>query len=82
MPDVIHGHIQKEEFGHVLLDELELRVATQVGDVVDRASDEIVDADDPMSSREEQVRQMRAEEAGGPRDDAGWAGRVFRRHIF
>ena len=37
MPDVIHRHVQEEELGHILLDELEVGVAAQVRNVVDGA---------------------------------------------
>ena len=36
MPDVIHRRVQENEFGHVLLDELEIRVAAEMRDVVHR----------------------------------------------
>ena len=41
----------------------------QVRDVVHAAGDEIVDADDLVAARQQQVRQVRAEKAGGAGDD-------------
>ena len=69
MPDVIHRAFQEQEFGDILLNELELRIAAEVRDVVHAAGDEIVYADDFVAARDQQVGEMRAEKAGGPGDD-------------
>ena len=71
MPDVVDLAIQKDEFGDVLLDELEIGVAAQMDDVIDRPGDEIVDADHFMAAGQEEIGQMGAEEAGGTGDDGG-----------
>ena len=42
MPDVVHPGIQKDEFRDVLLDELEIRIAAEVRDVVHRARHKVV----------------------------------------
>jgi len=73
MPDIIHRAFEKNKFGHVLLDEFEIRVAAEVRDVVHAASDKIINADDLVAARNEQVGQVRAKEAGGAGDDGrGW----------
>ena len=51
-----------ERLDHVVLDEGELRVALQVGDVLRLAGDEVIDADHLVALRQEQVGQVRAEE--------------------
>ena len=71
MPDVIHRRVEENKFGDVLLDELEIRVAAEVRDVVHAAGDKIVNADDLVAAREQQVGQVRAEKAGGAGDDGG-----------
>lgn len=74
MPDVVHGDIKEDEFGDVLLDELEVRIAAQVRDVINRTRDEVINANDFVAAREQEIGQMRAEEPGGAGDDAGWTG--------
>ena len=69
MPDVIHRPIQENKFGDVLLDEFEIRVAAQVRDVVHRARDEIINADDLVPARQQQVAQMRAKKSRAAGDD-------------
>ena len=78
MPDVIDRAVQEDELGHVLLDEFEIPIAAQVGDVVHAAGDEVVDADDLVAARQQQVGQMGAEEAGRAGDDAGGLSRGLR----
>ena len=68
MPDVVDGTFQEKEFRDVLFEELEIPVAAEVGDVVHAASDEVVNADDLVAAREEEIGQVRAEEAGGTGD--------------
>ena len=72
MPDVIHRAVEEEEFRHVLLDEFEIPTAPQVGDVVHAAGDEIINADDAMPAREQQVGEMGRQESGRAGDDGGW----------
>src|SRR6266446_5069689 len=74
MPDVIHRDIQKDKFGDVLLNEFEIRVAAQVRYVIDRAGDKVIDANDFVAAGEQQVGEVRAEEAGGAGDDTRWTG--------
>ena len=49
------------KFGHVVLDEAEALVADQVRDVVRRAGDEVVHADDRVALVEQEIAEMRAE---------------------
>ena len=73
MPDVIHRAVEENKFRHVLLDEFEIRVAAEVRDVVHRAGDKIVEADDFVAARQQQIGQVRTEKAGGTGDDGnGW----------
>ena len=44
MPDVIDGFVKEDEFRDVLLNEAEVLVAAEVGDVVRAAGDEVVEA--------------------------------------
>ena len=56
---------------------LKLGLPPEVRDVVHRARDEIIDADDLVAAREQQIGQVRTEETGG----AGHDGRgLFRLH--
>jgi len=71
MPDVIHRAFEKKKFRDVLLDKFEVRVAAEMRDVVHAAGDKIVNADDPVTARDQQVGEMRAEETGGTGDDGG-----------
>ena len=52
----------------VVLDEGEVGVALEVGDVLALAGDEVVDADDLVALAEQQVGEVGAEEAGGAGD--------------
>ena len=46
MPDVIHRAFEKDELGHVLLDEPEIFVPAEMVDVIHAAGDKIVQPDD------------------------------------
>ena len=74
MPDEVHRLVEKEKLRDVLLDELEVPVAGKVGDVLDGAGNEVVNADNTMAAGEQQVGQVRAKKTRGAGDDAG--GRV------
>src|SRR5207249_69107 len=74
VPDVIDGDIEENEFGDVLLDELEVGVAAQVRDVVHAAGDEVIYADDFVAARQQQVGEVGAEKTGGAGDDGGGVG--------
>ena len=50
-------------------DELELRVPEQVGDVLGRAGDEVIDRDDLVPLGEEPFAQVRADEPGPAGDE-------------
>ena len=69
MPDEIHRPFEKNKLGNVLLDELEIRIAAEVRDVVHAAGDKIVNADDLVAARNEEVGQVRAEKTGSAGDD-------------
>ena len=74
MPDILHRRLQKNELGHVLLDELEAGIPAQVGNVIHPARDEIVDADHAVPARQQQIHQVRAQETRGTGDDRGGPG--------
>ncbi len=73
VPNILHRLVEEQELGDILLDELELPVAGEVGDVFDRAGNEIVDADDAVAAGEQQIDQMRTEKARRAGDNGGWA---------
>ncbi len=78
MPDVIHRPVQENELRNILLDKLEAPVAAQVRDVIHPPGHEIVNADDLVTARQQQVNQMRPEEPGGAGDNRhGRRGRRF-----
>src|SRR5580704_3427516 len=72
MPDIIDRDIEENEFRHILLDEFKIRIAPEMGDVVHRAGDKIVNADDLVPAGKQEVRQVRAEESGSAGDDGSW----------
>lgn len=73
MPDEIDRPFEKQEFGDILLDEPESGIAAQVGNIIDRTRDEVIDSYDPMPPRNEQVREVRPEETRGAGNDGDGA---------
>ncbi len=69
MEDRVHGPVEEDVLRDVVVDEAELPVPGEVGDVADVARHEVVEADDLVTLGEKAVREVAAEEAGGPRDD-------------
>ena len=69
MPDVIHRHVQEDELGDILLDEFEIRVAAQVGDIVHAAGDKIIDAHHLVAAGQKEVGEMGAKKAGRAGND-------------
>ena len=65
---VVDGPVDDDVVGHVVLDEQESLVA-DVGDIVDRPGEQAVHADHLAVGREEEVAEMRADEAGAARDE-------------
>ena len=60
--------IHVDVVGDVVFDEHEI-AACEVGDVGERARQEVVDADDRALAVEQLFGEMRTDEAGGSRDD-------------
>jgi hypothetical protein len=60
--DLVHLDVERE--GHVVTNQLEQRVAHQVGDVALGAGEEIVDAEHVMAISQQSIAQVRAQEAG------------------
>ena len=59
-----------------MLDEAEVVASEQVGDVLDAAGEQVVDADDPVAVGEQPLAEVRAEEAGAAGDERGGHARV------
>ena len=74
VPDIVHGFIEKDEFGDILLDEFEVPVAAQMGDVVHAAGDEVINANHPVSPGEQQVGEMRTKKTGRAGNDGSRLG--------
>src|SRR5205809_7208315 len=65
-----------DEVGHVVQDQLEVRVALQMVEVRSVPGDEVVHPDHPVAQREQPVAEMRTEESSGTRyEDAHATGR-------
>src|SRR5262249_44103572 len=64
----IEGTLDGDEGGHGVLHEDETRIL-DVGDVVERAGEEVVHADHLAAVPQEEVAEVRAEEAGPSRDE-------------
>ncbi len=67
MEDVVDRPVDVDRLDHVVVQEREL-VALDVGDVLQRARLEVVDADHAMPLGEQVVAEMRAEEPGSAGD--------------
>ena len=61
VPDLIDFHKQRQR--HVMAQELEFRVAVQVGDVALLAGEQVVYSEHVLPAGDQPVRQVRAEEA-------------------
>jgi hypothetical protein len=69
VPDEVHGTVEVEILGDVLLDEAEVRVASEVLDIVGGAGDQVVDDDDTVAAGKEDIDEVGAEETGTTGDD-------------
>ena len=69
MPDVLDRPIQENEFGDILLDEFELRITTQMRDVIDGAGHKVIDPDNFVATSQQQIHEMGAKEASGAGHD-------------
>jgi hypothetical protein len=69
VPDVIDWRVQEDEFGHVLLDEPEVGIPSEMGDVVSGSGDQVVDPYDLMPLLNKQVSKMRAKETSSASHD-------------
>ena len=65
MPNVVDLLMEKQKLRDILLDELEILVPAEVGDIIYGASDEIIDANDSMSLGEKVISEVRSEEPCG-----------------
>src|ERR1041385_8185097 len=71
MPNVLNRRIKENKLGDVLLNEFEIWIAAKMRDVIDTASNEIIDPDHLVTAREKQIGQMGPEKTGRPGDDGG-----------
>jgi hypothetical protein len=65
--DLVDLDIERER--HVVTQELEVRLADEMGDVALPAGEQIVGADDVVAARDESIAEVRAEEAGAAGDE-------------
>src|SRR6185437_11351814 len=72
--DVVDALREEEGLGDVVVYEEEVLAVFQVLDVLQRARVEVVDADDAVALAQEEVAQMRPEEAGPAGNDRGGHG--------
>ena len=76
--DVVHLDIERK--GHIVAQQLKVRMIEQMGDVVLGAGEEVVKTDDIMAVVQQAFAKVRAEEACTANDeDAGAVGVVFHR---
>ena len=69
MENDVHRAGKIDVLRDIVVDELEFRIAREVGDIVGVARDEIVDGDDAMALGKEAVGEMRAEKSGAAGDN-------------
>lgn len=68
----IQRFIDGDVLGDIVLDEAEIGVTLQVGDVLRAAGDEVIHPDDAHALGEQGVAEVRAEEAGSASDEGGF----------
>jgi len=66
--DAVDGAVDFDRVGDILLEEGEAGVVFEMGDVGEAAGEEVVEADDVVAVGEEEVGEVRADEAGGAGD--------------
>ena len=69
MQDVVHGSVDVDVVGDIVLDELEVGIPRQVRDVGDVAREQVVDADDRVAALQQRLGQVGTDEAGCAGDD-------------
>jgi hypothetical protein len=69
MQEGIDRTIDVERLADIVLERLEVRVASKVGDIASRAGDEIVDAKDLPAVGEQPLTEVGAEKARASGDD-------------
>jgi hypothetical protein len=63
MEDVVYRAGNKDEFGYVVPDKFEIRIPSQVLDIIGITRDQIVDANDSEPFREQSITQMGTEKS-------------------
>ena len=69
MQDVVDILLELERYRHIVLEEGERILAEEVVDIGHVASEEIVDANDPVRLGEETITKMRPQKTGATGDD-------------
>ena len=69
MQDKVERAIHVDVVGHVVVDQLELRVADEMGDIFGSAGEKIIHADDLVTLGDHQVAHVRSEETGTAGDE-------------
>ena len=63
MEDEIDHARHKDKLGDVLPDKPEIRIPGQMGDIIRRSGDKIVDRDDPKSFSQQPITEMRTQKS-------------------
>jgi hypothetical protein len=65
MPHIVHWTINEEKLGDILLNESEVPVSSQMGDVIRRPGHQIVDSNHPVTTCEQTIGKVRSQKPGG-----------------
>ena len=57
-------HLEAQRLRHIVADELEIRLAQEMGDIRLGAGEHVVEADDIAAARHQPLAEMRTDEAG------------------
>ena len=77
MEDIIDRARDEDELAHVAPDKVKVRLIREMGDVIRRASDDVVDSNDAEAFGEKAVGEMGAEESGSSCYNGGFLHRKF-----
>src|SRR6266853_4933413 len=69
MQDGVDCTIDVERLAHIVLERLEVAVASKVGNIAGRAGNEVIDAQHLPSVGEQPLAKVRSEKARAPGDD-------------
>ncbi len=74
--DAVDRPVHLQRLNDVMADQREVLIALEVRNVGDAARDEVVDANDRMPLREQEIGQVRAQKAGGAGNQNAHGSRV------